>query len=211
MADLVLIGRQSSHYTRVARIFALELGLSPRFQPIYQLMSTDQTLFGDNPALKLPILMIDGQPLYGTLNICRQLAREAGAMNEIYWPELAGSLLQMNAHELVAHAMAAQVEVVAHEFVQQRPADEVSSKRRHSLLATLAWLDSRWPEITAGLPPCRLSFLETSLFCLLSHFPFRNPIDLVPYPRLNAFSERFDQRHSAAITAYCFDQPAAAG
>ena len=206
-SDLELIGRQSSHYTRVARMFALELGLAPRFRPIYQLMSQDPAEFADNPALKLPILRINGEALFGTLNICRQLAREVAAEDQVFWPEQAQSLLLMNAHELVAHAMAAQVDVVAHELVEKRPADTVSRKRRQSLLGTLAWLDQQLPQIASDLPPLRLSFFEVSLYCLLSHFPFRNPIDLQPYPVLNRFAAQFGERESAQATPYRFDQP----
>lgn len=205
--DLELIGRQSSHYTRVTRIFAHEFSLAPRFRPIYQLMSLDAQQFADNPALKLPILKVDGQPLFGTLNICRQLSREAGASDAVYWPEDAANLLQMNAHELVAHGMAVQVEIVAHEFVEKRPADTVSSKRRQSLLGTLTWLDAHWTSIQAGIPAGKLSFLETCLFCLLSHLPFRNPIDLDGFSRLNAFAASFARRASAVATPYQFDQP----
>lgn len=205
-AELQLIGRRSSHYTRVVRIFAHELGLAPGFQPIYELMSLDASLFGDNPALKLPILRVDGRPLYGTLNICRQLAREANAIEAIYWPEQANSLLQMNAHELVAHGMAAQVEVVAHEIVEKRPADQVSIKRRQSLLGSLSWWNQHLPEIEAGIPDCRLSFLQVSLYCLLSHLPFRNPIETGELHHLNAFAARFGERESAQATPYQFDQ-----
>src|SRR5690606_40471140 len=48
----------------------------------------------------------------GTLNICRTIARHAGRSQDVYWPEDADTPLLMNAHELLAHAMAAQVEVV---------------------------------------------------------------------------------------------------
>ena len=205
--DLELVGRQSSHYTRVARIFAHELGLTPRFQPIFQLMSLDTQQFANNPALKLPILKIDGVPLFGTLNICRQLARQAGATDSVYWPEDAADLLQMNAHELVAHGMAVQVEIVAHEFVEKRPPDAVSIKRRQSLLSTLTWLDAHWASIQAGFPSGKLSYLEASLFCLLSHLPFRNPIDLGGFTQLNAFAAAFGGRPSAVATPYQFDQP----
>lgn len=205
--DLELVGRQSSHYTRVTRIFAHELGLTPRLRPIHQLMSLDSQQFADNPALKLPILSVAGKPLFGTLNICRQLAELAGASDTIFWPEDARGLLLMNAHELVAHAMAVQVEIVAHEFIEKRPADGVSSKRRQSLRGTLRWLDAHWSSIHAAIPTGTLSYLETSLFCLLSHLPFRNPIDIDGLAHLKAFADAFGRRESAIATPYQFDPP----
>ena len=37
----VLVGRSSSHFTRVARLLAYELGVEHDFSPVYELGSTD--------------------------------------------------------------------------------------------------------------------------------------------------------------------------
>lgn len=50
----VIIGRQGSHYTRMVRMLAIELGVPVALQPIYELLSEDPAVFGGNPALKLP-------------------------------------------------------------------------------------------------------------------------------------------------------------
>lgn len=203
--DLELIGRRSSHYTRVVRILALELDLPLRLSPIMELMSRDAAVFAGNPALKLPILRVDGESVFGTGNICRVLARLAGAEHRVFWPEQADSPLLLNAHELLAHAMAAQVEVVMHEIVAKRPPDVVSLKRREGLVASLAWLDRHLDAILAALPDDRLRCFDITLHCLLEHIPFRNPIDLGGYPALTAFSQDFAQRASAQATPYGFD------
>lgn len=202
---LEIFGRRSSHYTRLVRIFAEELGVSYEFTPIFDLMSHDPGDYAGNPALKLPILECDGEAVFGSLNICRALAREAGREEHIFWPEDADTPLLMNAHEILAHAMSAQVDVVIHEILEKRPDDKASCKRRESLVNCLEWLDSNLVEIDRTLPQRDLSVFETGLFCLLSHLPFRNPMDLSGMTRLTRFEEWFGRRESAKATPYRFD------
>jgi hypothetical protein len=203
--DLELLGRQSSHYTRVARMFAIELGLAPRFTPIFDLMSTDAAVFAGNPTLKLPILRIDSESVFGTLNICRTLARLADREGDVFWPEEADTPLLLNAHEILASAMAAQVEVVMHERVAKRPPDAVSTKRRQGLIASMLWLDAQLDAVLATLPDRPIRNFEIGLFCLFTHFPFRNPVDLSAAKRLAGHAETFGQRASAQATPYRFD------
>ncbi|KFN49715.1 glutathione S-transferase family protein [Arenimonas composti] len=205
-----IVGRQSSHYTRLVRLFAHELGLAYELVPIHALLSDDPAVFAGNPALKLPALRDGDAVVWGSGNACRWLARRAGAEAGVAWPEDARSPLAMNAHELVAHAMAVQVEVVFHEFVAKRPPDAASHKRRASLMNTLAWLDAQLATVRAELPAARLRWLEAALFCLLEHLPFRNPVDMRPWPRLRAFVAEWGARPSALATPYVFDPPPAA-
>ena len=205
--SLEIIGRQSSHYTRMVRIFAEELGLSYDFAPIFNLLSCDPGDYAGNPTLKLPIVKLDGEAIFGSVNICRALARAAGAKGRVFWPEDADSTLLLNAHEILSHAMTAQVDVVIHEIAQKRPPDDASRKRRESLLNSLQWLDERVEEVRAALPGRKLSVFEVGLFCLLGHLPFRNPIDRSDLPRLRAFEEEFGARESARRTPYRFDKP----
>ena len=74
---LEIIGRQSSHFTRMVRIFAAELGLPYSFTPIYDLLSREPGDYAGNPALKLPILRVGTEAVFGSLNICRVLSRRA--------------------------------------------------------------------------------------------------------------------------------------
>ena len=70
-----IIGRQGSHYTRMARLLAHELGVDYTLRPIYDLLSEDPAVFGGNPALKLPALRQNGTVVWGSQNVCRALAR----------------------------------------------------------------------------------------------------------------------------------------
>lgn len=205
---LEIVGRQSSHYTRLVRIFAAELGVPYRLTPIFDLTSREPGTFAGNPALKLPILRVGDDTVFGSVNICRAIARHATGQPRIVWPETVDGALLVNAHELLSHAMAVHVEVILHELVEKRPADATSRKRRESLVHCLAWLDRNLDAILAALPARDLSVLEVGLFCLVSHLPFRNPIDLSGMPALTAFERSFGERASALETPYRFDVPA---
>src|SRR5690349_5279591 len=78
MTDPVLHGRSSSHFTRTARIFALELDVSHSFRPVLDITALDAAGYAGNPALKVPIWIDEHGPLFGTENICRELARRSG-------------------------------------------------------------------------------------------------------------------------------------
>lgn len=205
--QLEIIGRQSSHYTRMVRMVAEELGLSYEFTPVFDLLSGDAADYAGNPALKLPILRRDGEAIYGSANICRALARAAGREGDVVWPEDADTPLLMNAHEILTHAMSAQVDVVIHEIVAQRPPDKASRKRRRSFLNCLQWLDDHLETVRRELPEGDVRLFEIGLYCLLAHLPFRNPVDLSDMRRLTRFEEEFGQRQSARATPYRFDAP----
>jgi glutathione S-transferase len=206
-AGVEIIGRQSSHYTRMTRIFAEECGLEVQLSPIFDLMSGDAGTYGGNPALKLPVLKLDGEAIYGSVNICQALVRAGGDRLRVVWPWEANTALLMNAHEVLAHAMAAEVEMVVHELVEKRAADTASKKRRQSLVNSLVWLDAHLDDVLDGLGERDLSLFEVGLYCLIAHIPFRNPMDLSGTPRLLAFEAEFGARPSARATPYQFDQP----
>ena len=205
-----IVGRQSSHYTRLVRMLALELGVDTRYAPILDLLSEDPATYAGNPALKLPSLRIDDETVWGSQNACRRLARQAaGGEARVFWPEQARSALLMNAHEIVAHTMSVQVEVIVHELLAKRAPDAVSRKRRESLLNCLNWLDAHLDAIRAELPHDRIALIELQLFCLLDFLAFRYPLDPEERPRLQAFVAAFGERPSAQATPYRFDAPQA--
>ncbi len=87
MTSLQIVGRRSSHFTRLTRIFAEELGLSYDVVPIYDMTAQDSAIYANNPALKLPILRIGEDVVFGTENICRAIADRAQKSVAIVWPE----------------------------------------------------------------------------------------------------------------------------
>jgi glutathione S-transferase len=200
-----LVGRSSSHYTRLARLFALELGVAVEFVPVFDLASRDAADYAGNPALKLPVLRIGDTAAFGAENICRTLADRIENA-DVIWTEQLGSVTGRNAQELTWHAMQAQVQLVFGTQAAGLPADNVYfSKAASGLGSALAWLDGHLDAVLDALPPRRISLLEGSLFCLLEHLVFRPTVPFDTCPRLVAFAEAFRQRSSAQATTYHVD------
>src|SRR3569623_13339 len=103
--NLVLGGRSSSHFTRTARLFALELGVPHAFRPVFDMTTTDPGAYAGNPALKVPVLLDAQGPLYGTENICRALTRRSGLGQRVVLRGAVDHRVVANAEELVLHAM----------------------------------------------------------------------------------------------------------
>lgn len=208
-----LIGRSSSHFTRVPRMLALELGIDCAFQPVYDLGSRHTTDYGGNPAMKLPVLRLgDGQVAFGAENVARTLAELAPSRIDLVWTEQLPGLEARNAQELVWHAMAAQVQLVFGTQAAKLPADNLYfAKAADGLANVLAWLEARIEAVLATLPPSRhVSLLELTLFCLIEHLRFRLTVALDAYPTLARFADTFGQRPSAQQTTYRLDTPPAA-
>lgn len=202
-----LYGRSSSHFTRIARIFAAELDVAVEFHVIRDLMSLDPDDYGGHPALRMPALRTDAGQWFGSLPICRELARCSELNLDIAWPEDPPRPVASNAQELVSTAMATEVGLVMGK-ASGVSADNAHPKLRASLLGAMDWLETNAVRAIEMLPPERdLSFLEVSLFCLLEHLEFREVLPLDPYPALRAFAQRFGARTSARATSFKFDFP----
>jgi glutathione S-transferase len=211
MDAVQIIGRSSSHYTRLPRIFAHELGVPLELVPIYDITSSQAETFAGNAALKLPILRRGGSQVFGSENICRAIA-EMGSKRRLVWPEELTRDVSRNAQETVWNAMAAQVQLIFGVVINKLPAQNTYFvKARAGLEGALGWLNDHWAEARQALPPTRdLSFFEASLFCLVQHVRFRETAPLGPYPVLTRFEQEFGERSSAKATEYRFDPPPAA-
>jgi glutathione S-transferase len=201
MSELVLVGRSSSHFTRTARIFALELEVAHAFRPVLDMTVLDPDAYGGNPALRVPVLVDERGPLFGSENICRELLRRSGKKNVVLRGESSDRAVA-NAEELTLQTMSTEVT-----FITTRVAGgSVGAKILPSIENCLRRLDDTVEEVLAALPRDRqLSFVETALFCLVTHLPFRNVMDVTRFGRLGDFCERFGRRASAKSTEYRFD------
>jgi glutathione S-transferase len=207
-----LIGRRSSVFTRLPLFFAEQLGVAHEFLPIRDMTVPDPAVYAGNPALKLPILRVEGDVVFGAQNISRVIAARAvapaapGAVR-IVWPEDLHDTLSRNAQELVWHCMAAQVQLVMGTVLGKLPADNMFFvKARTGLEASLAWLDANLDQALRRLPePRDLSLFEVSLFCLVEHLAFRPTVPLESHAHLKAFTADFGTRRAARHTAYRFD------
>lgn len=208
-APIQLYGRSSSHFTRLALLFARELGVACELVPIHDMTQVDPAIYAGNPALKLPTLRRGDSQVFGAENICRTLADLADPPRRIVWPEALRSDLARNAQELVWHGMAAEVQLIFGTMVAQLPADNVYfAKARQGFEGALRWLDDHLERVLAGLPaPRDLSLFEASLLCLVEHVAFRGTLPLDGYPALVRFAATFGARPAAQQTRYRFDPP----
>jgi hypothetical protein len=202
----IIIGRSSSHSTRVARIFAAELGVGHSLQVVPDLMSRDAADYGGNPALKLPSLKTPRGVWFGALNICRELSRQSSLGRRIIWPEHLEQPLPANAQELVIQAMATEVTLIMAGLGGSGEGSPAQAKMRESLQNSLAWLEANASQALAMLPLGRdLSYLEVSLFCLITHLEFRQVLPMADYRSLTLLCQSFASRPSAIQTQYRFD------
>src|SRR5512139_246459 len=136
-----LHGRSSSHFTRIARIFAAEAEVAIEFVPVRDLMSLNPDDYGGHPALKLPTLHTEAGTWYGALPICRELVACSHLHLEIVWPEDLARPVAANAQELVLTAMSTDVGLILGRSTGV-PADNAhQSKLRASLLGAMEWLE----------------------------------------------------------------------
>jgi glutathione S-transferase len=206
---LQIVGRQSSHYTRLTRVFAEALSVPYTLTAVHDLAAREPEAYGGHPALKLPLLRTADGELFGSENICRAIAARADHPC-VVWPEALPQRLSRNAQELVWHAMSAQVQLVFGTMVAGLPSDNLYfDKARRGFEGALAWLDAHLDEALAALPAERdLSLFEASLFCLLDHLSFRATVSLDGLAALVSFRRDFATRPCALRTPYRFDAPA---
>jgi len=202
----VIVGRSSSHFTRVVRVFAAEMAVPYSFQIVRDLMSGDPSDYAGNPALKLPALRNAGGVWFGALNICRELSRMSEGKLRVPWPEQLATPLLANAQELVVQAMATEVAWIMAKVAGDTAGNAHQSKMSKSLVNTMSWLESNAGAVFDALPGDReLSYLEVTLFCLVTHLEFREVLPTRSYSELRKFCEQFSTRASVRETAYRFD------
>lgn len=205
MSPLEIVGRSSSHFTRVTRVFAHELAVPHTFRPVFDLTSVDLDAYAGHPALKVPTLVDERGALFGSENICRELVRRSTTGSHVVLRGEVDDRTVQNAEELTVHVMTAEVSLI----LAKLAGDErlAPPKVRRSMENSLDYLDAHVDAVIAKLPAQRaFSFLEAALFCVVRHLPFREIMDVSAWSRLAAFCDRFGERSSAKATEYCYDR-----
>lgn len=205
---LELIGRSSSHFTRVTRMFAHELSVALTFRPVFDMSVLSPDDYGGHPALKLPTLRRGDELVLGAENICRALAETSDTSLRIVWPEHVRDTVARNAQELIWHGMAAQVQLIVGTRLAKLPADNLYFvKCREGFVGALSFLDARLDDVLRALPAERdLSLLEVTLYCLVEHLRFRTMVPIEHHHALLRFAEQYGERPSAQHTAYRVDE-----
>jgi glutathione S-transferase len=203
--ELTIVGRSTSHFTRVTRIFAAEARVEFAFQVVPDLRLSAQADYAGNPALKVPILRTARGEWFGSLNICRELWRRSADKPRVVWPEELEQPLLANAQELVLQAMSTEVTLLMSRFFGESDGPH-AAKLVQSLTNSVEWLERHVDEALSQLPAHRdLSYLELTLYCLVRHLPFRQALSTDPYERLNAFCRGYEARPSVIDTPYRVD------
>jgi glutathione S-transferase len=199
-----LWGRTGSLFTRLPLIFAEELNVPYELVVIGDLAAMEPAVYAGNPALRMPVLVEADAALFGAQSICRALAERTATTARIVWPEDLTDVLSRNAHELVWHCMAAQVQILMAIHVGKVPAENVFvAKARTGLAGAMGWLDERAPDVLASLPQDRLlSLFEVALYCLIEHLRFGQTVSVENYASLSSFARQFGTRPSAQRTAF---------
>lgn len=206
LAKPVIIGRSSSHFTRITRIFAAEMRVDYSFRVVRDLMSTDPGDYGGNPALRIPSLQTPQGVWFGALNVCRELWRQSNPRPHVVWPEDLDQPVLANAQELVLQAMATEVTLIMSKVADANDSNAHHAKMRTALVNMMSWLENNVNAALAALPPQRdLSYLEVTLFCLVTHLEFRGVLPTASYAELNKFCQRFATRASIGETPFRFD------
>ncbi|HYO58064.1 glutathione S-transferase N-terminal domain-containing protein [Archangium sp.] len=205
LAKPVIIGRSSSLFTRITRIFAAEMRTDYSLRVLRDLMSSDPGDYGGNPALRIPTLQTPQGIWFGALNICRELWRRSSPRPRVVWPEDLDEPLLANAQELVLQAMATEVTLIMAKLAGASDSAH-HTKMRKGLVNMISWLEENASSALAALPPHRdLSYLEVTLFCLVTHLEFRDVLPTASYSELNKFCQHFATRASVRETPYRFD------
>lgn len=203
--ELTIVGRSTSHFTRVTRIFAAEARLDFAFEIVPSLRLSAQADYAGNPALKIPILRTPRGEWFGSLNICRELWRRSAQKPRVIWPEDLEQPLLANAQELVVQAMSTEVTLLMSRLFGESDGPH-AAKLLQSLTLSVEWLERHVDEVLSQLPSDRdLSFLELTLYCFVRHLPFREALSTEPYTRLNEFCHSLEARPSVKETPYRVD------
>lgn len=198
-----IVGRPSSHFTRLVRMLAAECGVACEFERVADLFSDDVAAYGGNPGLRLPNLVTSNGTVFGALNSCRVLSDLATHPVLILWPEGVVQGPAANAQELTLQAMSTEVTLIMSSSSNAEPSPYVH-KLRQALDNMLVWLDTNVTNALDALPPRDVSYFELALFCLLDHLEFREVATLARHSHLRDFRDRYRQRPSARLTPFTF-------
>lgn len=164
---LIIVGRSSSHFTRVTRIFAMEAGLTYSFSVVPNLLSTNPADYGGNPALRVPSLLTPQGAWFGALNVCRELVRRSKSQLRPVWPEDLAQPLLANAQELTLQAMSTEVSLIMSKLAGGDRSGPGESKARLSLQGTLTWLEKNAkPLLRRAYPGPAILRCDAILFAL---------------------------------------------
>ena len=189
-----LVGTPNSHFTRKIRFLCAELGVELDFVRTPSLLDTAAASYGDNPLLRIPTFVHDGQTIVESDHIARYVVAtwdpgdRFGVRSE--------RVEDLNRLAVINGIMGNEVVLILAKRGGLEDLDGVAYFRKlsRSMEEGLAWLDARTDVDATGF-----DYRDIGLVCMWQHAAhFGFVAGLERFPRIAARVARFAERASVA-------------
>jgi glutathione S-transferase len=191
-----LYGTPLSHFTRKIRILLVEFNVDFEFVRVPSVLATAAVAYGDNPLMRVPTLVHEGNTIIDSEHIARYLvgrydpADRFGVRSEV--------VRDLNRLAVINGIMANEVVLILAERGGLSDLSNITyfRKLRTAIDSGLAWLENLTdPEEDSFL------YVDIALICMWQHIVhYKSAPDLEQYPRIVARVGRFSARLSVART-----------
>lgn len=200
MQPVRLYGTPLSHFTRKIRILLAEFGVPFEFVRATSILGTAGEPYGDNPLMRIPTLVIDGETIIESDHIARHLVRTYDAQDR--FGVLSFRVSDMNELAVINGVMDNEVVIILAKRGGFTDTNSVAYFRKLSAAmdSGLAWLDARVATRDAS-EDASLSYVDICLLCLWDHLVhYKSADNLERYPHIAARVARFADRRSVKAT-----------
>jgi glutathione S-transferase len=196
MTPITLHGTPLSHFTRKVRVLLKELDVPFAFERPQSLLTADAVTYGDNPLLRVPTLVHDGETLLDSDHIARFLIQHYDARDR--FGVLNTDPLELNRLAVANGIMANEVVLILAKRAGLEQLDEVVyfKKLGAAIRSGLRWLNEATPVVADSF-----RYADIATVCMWQHVVHYGLVpDLEPYANLAAHAERLAERPSIAQT-----------
>jgi glutathione S-transferase len=196
MSTLRLYGTPLSHFTRKVRILVAEIGVPVEFVRVTSILGTSTNTYGDNPLMRVPALVLDGESIIDSDHIARFLVAK-------FDPKDRFGVRSERVHDLnrlaVANGiMGHEVTIILAKRGGFSETDQVSyfRKLQASIDSGLGWLDRN-----VDVDDPAFTYADIATICMWQHVVhYQSAEGLERWTRLAARVARFADRPSVAST-----------
>jgi len=173
-----LIGSHTSPYVRKLRLYLINQNIPFEFQPINYLEANDALYLKTiNPINKIPVLIIDQEPLYDSRVIFNRFNKKPLSIQD----------------ENIISAIDGAMDTAINLFSLKRGGLDISNSQNPYIIRQTERIDlifqflRPWIEKVNQNPKQNWDFLTMSLYSFVFWANFRDMLDLSPYPYLKDF------------------------
>lgn len=189
VARPILHGTPRSHFTRVVRITAHELGLELEWVDVGNVATAEA--FADNPLMQVPVLVDGDRTVWDSHDICRYLVEREDAdplgMESLDWS-------RRNLVSVIRGVMSAEVRLILAERSGMSTTGPMFDKARETIRRGLRWIDARI-EGEVGL-----SYPAVCAVAMWDHLLLYDNAERGEAPRIDAVAMRLGAHDSVART-----------